>query len=79
MVKVYYFFYLILPGDGLPVFSMSNKINVHKGEPYDSSPYMSYPLPGNERHILYIDPQSPGKHLEDPLRLLRAFQLSVSY
>lgn len=38
VVKVYYFFYLVLSVGGLLVFSTLGKANVHKGEP----PYTSY-------------------------------------
>lgn len=74
MVKVYYFFYLVLSVGGLLVFSTLGKANVHKGEPpYTTAHLIRHTLvPSNERHIVYIDPHSTGRHLEGPLRLPRA-------
>lgn len=75
-VKVHYFFYCVLPDGGL-VFSTSDKAHVPTSL-YDSSPYMYSQVPSNERHILYTEHQSTGKHLEGHLRFLRALQAQTA-
>lgn len=72
MIKVHLSFCLVLAAGGLPVFSMAGKANVHRGEPNDIFLICHTPVPSNERHILSIDPQYTGRHLEGPLRLPRA-------
>ena len=81
VVKIYYFLYCVLSSGGLLVFSTSGKANVHKRElSYMRAPLIRHILVlSNERHILYTDPQSTGRHPEGPLRLLRALWISDSY
>lgn len=80
-LKIYYFLYCVLSSGGLFVFSTSGKANVHKGELlYMRAHLICHILVlSNERHILYTDPQSTGRHPEGPLRLLRALWVSDSY
>lgn len=80
-LKIYYFLYCVPSSGGLFVFSTSGKANVHKGELlYMRTHLICHILVlSNERHILYTDPQSTGRHPEGPLRLLRALWVSDSY